>query len=66
MGDRIAERANLEPIRQRTQRRRVASFPRLPKPNYANTKFQSELSVVRTEGGKRLLQLSYVNDQSAR
>jgi hypothetical protein len=66
MRDRIAEGSNLEPIRQRTQRRRVAGFPRLAKPNNANTKFQSEQSVVRGEGEKRLLQLSYVNDQTAR
>jgi hypothetical protein len=41
MGDRITESTNLESIRQCTQRRRMARFPRLPKTNNTNTKFQS-------------------------
>jgi hypothetical protein len=40
--DRVAKRSHLEPIRQRTQRRRVTRFPRLAKPNNTDSKFQGE------------------------
>ena len=46
MGHRIAERSHLEPIRQRTERRGMASFPGLTKTDDANAKFHNYNSSV--------------------